>query len=116
MSDRIGALFSWNESTTSRTIRSKVGISWISEEKACSFINDEIPRWDLNTTVRMAVDEWNRDVFNKIQVPAGEGANKTKLEMLYSNLYQTHLMPSDRIGENPLWETEEPWFDDFYTL
>lgn len=116
MNDRIGALFSWNSTTNSSTLQSKVGISWISEDKACSFIDAEIPHWNLNTTVQMAVDEWNTDVFGKVQVPNDNNANRTKLEMLYSNLYQTHLMPSDRIGENPLWETEEPWFDDFYTL
>lgn len=25
-------------------------------------------------------------------------------------------MPSDRTGENPYWESEEPYYDDFYTL
>lgn len=25
-------------------------------------------------------------------------------------------MPSDRTGENPLWVSEEPFWDDFYTL
>ena len=27
-----------------------------------------------------------------------------------------HLMPSDRTGENPNWDTGEPTYDDFYTL
>lgn len=26
------------------------------------------------------------------------------------------LMPSDRTSENPLWGSEEPFWDDFYTL
>jgi hypothetical protein len=25
-------------------------------------------------------------------------------------------MPSDRTGENPLWVSDEPFWDDFYTL
>lgn len=36
--------------------------------------------------------------------------------MLYSSLYKMHLIPSDRTGDNPNSETEEPSYDDFYTL
>ncbi|KAL1617841.1 hypothetical protein SLS54_007623 [Diplodia seriata] len=43
------------------------------------------------------------------------------MRMLYSALYQTALMPTDKTGENPWWgagpsEAEEPYFDDHYTL
>jgi putative alpha-1,2-mannosidase len=50
------------------------------------------------------------------KVTTNDISNMTLLEMLYSSLYKMHLMPSDRTGENPNWETEEPTYDDFYTL
>jgi hypothetical protein len=31
-------------------------------------------------------------------------------------LYFSHLMPSNRTGENPLWDSEEPYYDDFYAI
>lgn len=115
LGDRVGALFSWN-STQSVTLKSRVGISFISSQKACTFKNDEILNWDLNATAQAARDEWNRDVFSKIQAPTDASANKTLLTMLYSALYFSHLIPSERTNENPLWTSDEPYWDDFYTM
>ncbi|KAI0142109.1 glycosyl hydrolase [Pestalotiopsis sp. NC0098] len=115
LNDRVGAVFSWDSDTESQ-IRSRVGISFISTEKACRFKDDEIPSWNLNDTVDAAVKEWNESVFSKIQVPTDDSANTTNLILLYSSLYFMHLMPSDRTGENPLWDSGEPSWDDFYTL
>ncbi|KAK8111759.1 family 92 glycoside hydrolase [Apiospora kogelbergensis] len=115
MNDRVGAVFSWRAET--ETVTSRVGISFISANKACKFKEEEIPTWNLNDTINAAVAEWNRDVFDKIRVATeGESANKTNLVLLYSSLYFMHLMPSDRTGENPLWNSGEPSWDDFYTL
>lgn len=112
--DRVGALFSWGNSTSS--VRSRIGISFISTEKACHFKDSEITSWKLNDTVSAAVDEWNSDVFSRIQVDAGESANQTELILLYSSLYFMNLIPSNRTGENPLWNSTEPSWDDFYTF
>lgn len=115
MGDRVGALFTWEDSEPSQ-INSRIGISFISVEKARSYILNEIPSWELDDTVVSAVQEWNDNVFSKIRVPLGETANTTHVRLLYSSLYFMHLMPSDRTGENPLWVSEEPYWDDFYTL
>ncbi|KAK8031392.1 glycoside hydrolase family 92 protein [Apiospora arundinis] len=115
MNDRVGAVFSWKAET--QMVASRVGISFISASKACKFKDEEIPTWSLDDTVNAAVAEWNRDVFNKIRVATdGESANRTNLVLLYSSLYFMHLMPSDRAGENPLWDSGEPSWDDFYTF
>lgn len=116
LNDRVGALFTWNGSSgygSENVVRSRVGISFISAEKACRYKNSEIPSWALNDTVEAAQNEWNRDVFSKIQVPTDSSANQTNLVLLYSSLYFMHLMPSDRTGENPLWDSTEPSWDDF---
>ena len=116
---RVGALFSWgapNETSYASTVKSKIGISFISQEKACNFKDDEIPSWDEQDTVTAAQDEWNKDIFSTVQVDTGPEANQTLLTLLYSSLYFMHLMPSDRTGENPLWESDEPSWDDFYCI
>ncbi|KAL1872506.1 hypothetical protein Plec18167_006624 [Paecilomyces lecythidis] len=116
LNHRVGALFTWDDSTETSQISSRVGISFISVEKARSYIRSEITSWNLNDTVTAAVQEWNQDVFSKINVPLDQSANSTNLRLLYSSLYFMHLMPSDRSGENPLWESDEPFWDDFYTM
>ncbi|KAJ5918112.1 hypothetical protein N7454_010487 [Penicillium verhagenii] len=115
MTNRIGALLSWKSGSASKVV-SRVGISSISTAKARSYIEKEIPSWTLNDTVADALNEWNEDVFNKIQVPLDDSANMTHVRLLYSSLYFMHLMPSDRSGENPLWDSDEPFWDDFYTM
>lgn len=108
--NRIGGLFEFPGDTS--TVTSKVGVSWISADKACSFL-DEIPEWDLNATAQSARDNWNSEVLSKINVTT---TNDTQLQMFYTALYHSHLLPSDRTGENPNWDSEEPYYDDFYTL
>jgi putative alpha-1,2-mannosidase len=112
LNDRVGALFSWNNSTE---ITSRVGISFISVNKACAYKDAELS-WSMEETEQASRDEWNRDVFSKIRVATTESANKTRLALLYSSLYFMHLIPSERVGENPLWESDEPYWDDFYTM
>lgn len=111
LNDRIGALFTWSNSSAT-TIRSRVGISFISADKACAFKNSEIPSWNLNDTVDAAVQEWNQDVFSKVQVPTDSSVNETNLVLLYSSLYFVHLMPSDR--KSTFWRLEgytQEWED-----
>ncbi|RYN41448.1 hypothetical protein AA0112_g2098 [Alternaria arborescens] len=113
MNDRVGAVFTWSNATE---IKSRVGISFKSVDKACAYKNSELSSWSIEDTAQATRDEWNRDVFSKIRVDTSESANKTRLALLYSSLYFMHLIPSERVGENPLWESDEPSWDDFYTM
>lgn len=117
MNSRVGALFSWDNTTRTQNITSRIGISFMSIAKAKSYIASEIPSWNIHETVNDAVNEWNQDVFSKVRVPVDDtSSNITNLRLLYSSLYFMHLMPSNRTGENPLWGSQEPFWDDFYTL
>ena len=37
-------------------------------------------------------------------------------QMFYTAMYHTMLMPTDRTSENPLWQSSEPYFDDYYAI
>ena len=63
MNDRIGALFTWDDGP-SANISSKIGISFISSDRADSYKNTEITSWILSDTVDAARKEWNQDVFS----------------------------------------------------
>lgn len=110
--NRIGALFEFGQNAS--TVNSKVGVSWISVDKACGYMGDEITSWNLNDTVDAAQEEWSSTVLN--QLTTTDLSNTTRLEMMYSSLYKAHLLPSDRTGENPFWISSEPYYDDYYTL
>lgn len=107
---RVGALFTFG----TKNVKSKVGISWVSEEMACRFKQNEIPDWDLNAVVKNAQNVWNDEVLSKITTT--DLSNRTRLEMFYTGLYHTSLMPTDKTGQNPHWETTEPTYDDYYTF
>lgn len=55
----VGALFTWTN-TSARVIESRIGISFISAEKACNFVADELP-WTqtFNDTISNAKALWN---------------------------------------------------------
>ncbi|GME26594.1 glycosyl hydrolase [Neofusicoccum parvum] len=109
-SERLGGVFSFEEPAVS----SRVGVSFISAEKACGFIEDELPDdVGIEDLVAASQEIWNEMVFDKVTTTETDAALLTQL---YSSLYGMHLIPSNRTGENPLWESDEPYYDDWFTL
>ncbi|KAK4951117.1 hypothetical protein LTR28_006897 [Elasticomyces elasticus] len=109
--NRVGAVFEFPPNTT--TLRSRIGVSWISYDKACAFAN-EISGFDMNATISATQEAWTHDILGLVQI--NDTSNRTRLEMFYSALYRAHLLPSDRTGENPYWTSSGPYYDDFYTI
>ena len=108
--ERVGAVFSFSQTQ----FTSRVGISFISSAKACQFMQSEITsNTSLQDLVNAAEANWNTEVLSKIQTT--ETDNNT-LQLLYSSLYGMHIIPSNRTGENPLWDSEEPYYDDIFTF
>ncbi|QSZ33934.1 hypothetical protein DSL72_005513 [Monilinia vaccinii-corymbosi] len=106
---RVGATFSF----TTTTVVSRVGISFISSAQACGNVDSQIPSGTtLSTLTNDAKDVWNTDVLFKVTTTE---TNQTNLQLLYSSLYFMHLLPSNRTGENPLWTSSEPYYDDTFT-
>ncbi|KJZ77991.1 hypothetical protein HIM_02628 [Hirsutella minnesotensis 3608] len=107
---RLGALFAFNRTR----VVSRVGVSFVSSEQACANVNREIPRGTPLAAVRQQTrDAWNADVFSKVTTTETNG---TKLTQLYSALYFMHLLPTNKTGENPLWRSSEPYYDDIFTF
>lgn len=107
---RLGALFTFNGTS----VVSRVGVSFISTDQACSNVNAQVPD---GTSLEELKDEtkraWNSQVFSKVTT---KETNTTKLTQLYTALYFMHLLPTNKTGENPLWESEEPYYDDIFTF
>ncbi|KAI0798777.1 glycoside hydrolase family 92 protein [Xylaria sp. FL0064] len=108
---RLGAVFTFN----STSVTSRVGVSFISSEQACSNVDNEIPTGttldSLEANVKSA---WTDGVLSKITTT--DTSNTTNLQLLYSSLYHLLQLPTNKTGENPLWSSTEPYYDDIFTF
>jgi predicted alpha-1,2-mannosidase len=90
----------------------KIGISFLSIAQAKANATAEISSFDFAATRAAAEKAWD-DALVPISI-AGAGADD--LRQFYTAIYHTMLMPVDRSGENPLFPSTEPSYDDFYAI
>jgi putative alpha-1,2-mannosidase len=97
-------------------ILARMGLSFISNEQACQNAEKEIPGPDFNFDglVSMAQEAW-RNKLAPISIQAG-GVNDTMLTSFWSAVYRTMISPQNYTGENPHWQSSEPYFDSFYCI
>lgn len=89
----------------------RVGMSFVSRERACMHAEREVPKWDFEGTVRAAEDAWREKLGGVAVVGAEADVEPGLLVTFWSGLYRTMLSPQDYTGENTLWESKEPYFD-----
>jgi predicted alpha-1,2-mannosidase len=93
-------------------VQAKVGLSFISTEQARQNVQREASAWNFDAIRKASVEEWNQ-ALSKIQL---HGETDSKRIQFYTAMYHTMLMPSDRTGENPGWQSTEPYYDDYYAI
>ncbi|KAI0483570.1 alpha-1,2-mannosidase-like protein [Xylaria cf. heliscus] len=101
-------------STPKNQILARVGVSFISATQACINAEREIPDFQFSRVVREAEAAWQE----KLSVIKADhtGLNLDLLKTFWSGLYRTMLSPQDYTGENPLWKSDEPYYDSFYCI
>jgi len=90
----------------------KIGISFISIAQARQNVEREIPRFDFEAVHNATVAAWDK-ALGKVEL---QGETPQQAQIFYTALYHTMLMPTDRTGENPLWQSAEPYYDDYYAI
>jgi len=108
---RVGAYATFDTSGN-QTIKMKIGVSFISPEKARANLLQEIPNWDFDSVRRQAEAAWE-SVLGQIKV---EGGTEEQRKIFYTALYHSHYMPHDLTGENVWWSSNEPHYEDFYAI
>lgn len=93
-------------------VEMKVGISFVSVEQAKRNATEEVPSFDFDAVRDRLIDTWNKALAT-VDV---SGETPEQRRMLYTALYHTMIMPTDRSGENPLWQSNEPYYDDYYAI
>jgi len=90
----------------------KVGVSFVSIDQAKRNAMNEVVGFDFDGTRRAAVEAWNKEL-STVKI---EGGSSSERQEFATALYHTMLMPVDRTGENPLWQSATPYYDDFYCI
>ncbi|RAL03913.1 glycoside hydrolase family 92 protein [Aspergillus ibericus CBS 121593] len=109
-----GTFARFNAPTANQTLLARVGVSFISVEQACSNAEKEQPNFDFPGTVSAAEAAW-RDKLNVFQVDAS-GVSSDLQKVFWSGMYRAMISPQDYTGENPLWQSDEPYYDSYYCI
>lgn len=94
------------------TILARVGVSFMDVNQACANAEREQPDFDFEGTRSTAESAW-RKKLNVISVDAN-GVSNDLQEVFWSGAYRTMISPQDYTGENPLWQSDEPYYDSYY--
>jgi predicted alpha-1,2-mannosidase len=95
-----------------QVVQLKLGISFVSNEQARQNALSEISGFDFASTKAAAEKTWDA-ALQPIEL---KGADADDVTQFYTALYHSMLMPTDRSGENPLFQSAEPAYDDFYAI
>lgn len=92
----------------------RMGVSFVSTEQACANAEREIPgpEYDFDGLVVEAEAQWTQKL-SPVSVTPG-GASKDMQVTFWSGLYRNMISPQNYTGENPLWQSSEPYYDSFY--
>ncbi|KAK4501134.1 hypothetical protein PRZ48_006940 [Zasmidium cellare] len=96
------------------TIQARMGESFLSTDQACQNAEQEIPHWNFNKVKTDAETAWKQRLDGIVVQPGGvcDAMQKT----FFTGIYRTMLSPQNYSGENPLWQSSEPYFDSFYCI
>lgn len=94
------------------TVCLRVGISLKSTDNALRFLQEEVVGKDLESVKQAARQTWN-STLSAIRV---KGGSEEEERLFYTTLYHSFLMPRDRTGDNPGWDSKASHLDDHYCI
>jgi predicted alpha-1,2-mannosidase len=108
--EKTGAYFTF-DTHKKQTVKVKVGISYLGVNKA-QHNTSEIAGWDLDVVKDNARSEWNK-ILKLIDI---EGGTTDEKKIFYSAVYRIFMQPNDYTEENPVWQTDKPYFGDYQAI
>jgi len=102
------------EQSSNDQILVRVGVSFMSPDQACHNAEKEVPDFGFNKLLKSAEDVW-REKLSVIQVDA-TGVSDELQTVFWSGAYRAMISPQDYTGENPLWKSDEPYYDSYYCI
>ncbi|GAB1315992.1 hypothetical protein MFIFM68171_06202 [Madurella fahalii] len=102
------------EKPPTNSILARVGLSFMSVDKACENAEAEIADFHFERVESRSRNAW-REKLAAIEIDP-TGVSEELQTTFWSGLYRTLLSPQNYTGENPLWNSTEPYFDSFYCI
>ncbi|KAK2787587.1 hypothetical protein FQN53_005037 [Emmonsiellopsis sp. PD_33] len=102
------------EAPADKQIYVRVGTSFKNIDLACSNMETEQPNYDFEGTVAAVERAWEEKL--KIVEVNPKGVDIEYEVIWWSGIYRTFISPQDYTGENPLWESDEPYYDSYYCI
>ena len=93
-------------------LQARVGVSFLSTQKACQNAEHEIPDWDF-TRVRTAAENAWKGKLGAVSIEPG-GANTSIQRTFFTSIYRTMMSPQNDTGDNPLLPSTDLYFDSYY--
>jgi len=109
-----GGWVQFNKPTSGNQILVRVGLSFIGEARACENAERELDSFDFDDTVAAAEKAW-KEKLSVITIDAG-GASEVVQTAFWSGVYRSMISPQDYTGENPHWNSSEPYYDSYYCI
>ncbi|KAK3722648.1 hypothetical protein LTR37_002218 [Vermiconidia calcicola] len=104
----------WVQLASGKEVLVRVGLSFISSQQACKNAESEIVDFDFAKTATAAHKAWE-DKFSVLEINT-DGASEEMLTIFWTGVYRSFISPQDYTGENPLWNSDEPYFDSWYCI
>lgn len=111
LANRLGA-FATFDTRRDPVVQLKLAVSFVSIAHARRNLERELPGWSFDQARAKARQSWS-GALGKIEV---QGGTDEQRRIFYSALYRSELMPHDLTGENIWWRSDEPHYEDFYTV
>lgn len=102
---RFGIYMKFPLSDKPLTVRIKLAISFVSAQKAKSFLDEQIPAFDYDGVREEARKKWSK-TLGVIQLKSDD---KALLRRFYTAMYHMNVQPRNRLSDHGKW-------DDFHTI
>ena len=109
--EKTGAFFTYKVKR-GQVIKVKVGISFLSVEKAKMNLENENSHWNFEKIKSNAETQWNKKL-SKIEI--SETSEDIK-KIFYTALYHSFLQPVKKTGEIKNWNPDDVYYDDYYAI
>ena len=98
---------------TKPVVNAHVGVSLSSGRNASNYRYIELENKDVDQVAANAKNEWNQ-ALNRIKI--SDNASDADKELFYTAFYHSLVMPRDRSGDNPHWQSASSHIDDHFCV
>jgi len=109
--DRIGGYFKFN-TNTEKPVLVKIAVSFRNMENAEKFVDQEIAGFDFEQVEKNCKNAWNKHLSTFLV--DDHNITQEQKTIFYTAVWRASHQPHDRTGDSPIWDTNDPYWDDHF--